>query len=295
MQKNSFLPYLEALFAVVVWGGSFIATKIAVGQISPTTVVWLRFTMGIPFILFAVLIRKQFAFPKGNEWWYFALLGFLGISFHQWLQSNGLKTAQATTTAWIISTSPAFIAVLGWLVLKEKLKLHQSLGIALAMCGVLAVVTKGDWEALAVGKWGTIGDFLILISSVNWAVFSILSRRGLKSHPSTVMTLWIMITGWLFTSATFVAGRYYTEFPLLDWHGWVVIIYLGIFTTGLAYIAWFDALSQLPAAQTGAFLFVEPLTSMVVAANVLGEKVTFVSVLGGAVILVGIWMVNRQG
>jgi drug/metabolite transporter (DMT)-like permease len=295
MQKNSFLPYLEALFAVVVWGGSFIATKIAVGQISPTTVVWLRFTMGIPFILFAVLLRKQFSFPKGNEWWYFALLGFLGISFHQWLQSNGLKTAQATTTAWIISTSPAFIAVLGWLVLKEKLKLHQSLGIALAMCGVLAVVTKGDWEALAVGKWGTIGDFLILISSVNWAVFSILSRRGLKTHPSTVMTLWIMITGWLFTSATFVAGRYYTEFPLLDWQGWVVIIYLGIFTTGLAYIAWFDALSQLPAAQTGAFLFVEPLTSMVVAANVLGEKVTFVSVLGGAVILIGIWMVNRQG
>jgi drug/metabolite transporter (DMT)-like permease len=294
MTKKS-LPYLEALFAVVVWGGSFIATKIAVGQIPPTTVVWLRFTMGIPFILFAVLLRKQFSFPKGNEWWYFALLGFLGISFHQWLQSNGLKTAQATTTAWIISTSPAFIAVLGCLVLKEKLKLHQSLGIALAMCGVLAVVTKGDWKALAVGKWGTIGDFLILISSVNWAVFSILSRRGLKSHPSTLMTLWIMITGWLFTSATFVAGRYYTEFPLLDWRGWAVIIYLGIFTTGLAYIAWFDALSQLPAAQTGAFLFVEPLTSMVVAANVLGEKVTFVSVLGGAVILIGIWMVNRQG
>lgn len=75
-----FLPYLEALFAVVVWGGSFIATKIAVGQISPNTVVWLRFAMGIPLILFAVVIRKQFAFPKGREWLYFALLGFLGIS-----------------------------------------------------------------------------------------------------------------------------------------------------------------------------------------------------------------------
>jgi len=293
MPKLKSLPYLEALFAVVVWGGSFIATKIAVGQISPTTVVWIRFTMGIPLILFAVVIRKQFAFPKGNEWWYFALLGFLGISFHQWLQSNGLKTAQATTTAWIISTSPAFIAVLGWLVLKEKLKLHQSLGIALSMCGVLAVVSKGDWEALAVGKFGTVGDFLILISSVNWAVFSILSRRGLKSHPSTRMTLWVMTTGWLFTSVTFIAGKNYTEFLQLDWRGWMAMVYLGILTTGLAYIAWFSALSQLPAAQTGAFLFIEPLTSMVVAANVLGEKITFASVLGGVVILVGIWMVNK--
>ena len=295
MPKLKSLPYLEALFAVVVWGGSFIATKIAVGQISPTTVVWIRFTMGIPLILFAVVIRKQFAFPKGNEWWYFALLGFLGISFHQWLQSNGLKTAQATTTAWIISTSPAFIAVLGWLVLKEKLKLHQSLGIALSMCGVLAVVSKGDWEALAVGKFGTVGDFLILISSVNWAVFSILSRRGLKSHPSTRMTLWVMTTGWLFTSVTFIAGKNYTEFLQLDWRGWMAMVYLGILTTGLAYIAWFSALSQLPAAQTGAFLFIEPLTSMVVAANILGEKITLVPVLGGVVILVGIWMVNRQG
>jgi drug/metabolite transporter (DMT)-like permease len=291
---KKFLPYLEALFAVIVWGGSFIATKIAVGQISPTTVVWLRFAMGIPILLFAVIMRKQFAFPKGSEWWYFALLGFLGISFHQWLQSNGLKTAQATTTAWIVATSPVFIAILGWMVLKEKLNLVQSLGIVLAMAGVLAVVSKGDLSTLAIGKFGTYGDFLILISSVNWAVFSILSRRGLKHHPSTRMTFWVMIIGWLITSVAFFANKNYIEFPQLDSSGWIAMIYLGVFTTGLAYIAWFDALGQLPAAQTGAFLFVEPLTSMVVAAIILNEQITLVSVLGGVVILAGIWMVNRN-
>jgi len=290
-----FFPYLEALFAVIVWGGSFIATKIAVGQISPNTVVWLRFAMGIPFIFVAVAARRQFAFPKGKEWLYFALLGFLGISFHQWLQSNGLQTAQATTTAWIISTAPAFIAVLGWLVLKERLTLHQSLGIGLAMLGVLAVVTKGDWEALALGNFGTTGDFLIFISAVNWAVFSILSRRGLKNHPSTRLTFWVMTLGWMFTSLAFVVSGKYTEILQLDFRGWMAMIYLGIFTTGLAYIAWFSALSQLPAAQTGAFLFIEPLVSMVVAANILDEKITLVPVLGGVVILVGIWMVNKQG
>jgi len=294
MSKTKFLPYLEALFAVVVWGGSFIATKIAVGQISPTAVVWLRFAMGIPIILFAVLIRKQFAFPKGGEWGYFALLGFLGISLHQWLQSNGLQTAQATTTAWIVSTSPAFIAALGWLALKEKLTLQQSLGIGLAMLGVLAVVSKGNFAALAGGKFGTYGDFLILISAVNWAVFSILSRRGLKKHPSTRMTFWVMILGWLFTSVTFIAGQDYAEISLLDSRGWAAITFLGILTTGLAYIAWFDALSQLPVAQTGAFLFIEPLVSMAVAAYILSERVTLVSILGGVVILVGIWMVNRK-
>jgi len=288
------LPFLEALFTVIVWGASFIATKIAVGQISPIAVVFIRFAMGIPILLFAVILRKQFAFPKGNEWGYFALLGFLGISFHQWLQSNGLQTAQATTTAWIVSTSPAFIAILGWMVLKEKLNLLQSSGIVLAMIGVLAVVSKGDLSTLVGGKFGTTGDFLILISSVNWAVFSILSRRGLKNHPSTRMTFWVMTIGWLITAAAFFANKSYTEIPLLDTRGWMAMIFLGIFTTGLAYIAWFDALAQLPAAQTGAFLFVEPLTSMIVATVILNEQITLVSILGGAVILVGIWLVNRQ-
>ncbi|MBI5945740.1 MAG: DMT family transporter [Chloroflexi bacterium] len=294
MPKTKLLPFLEALFAVIVWGASFIATKIAVGQISPIAVVWLRFAIGIPLILFAVVMRKQFAFPKGSEWLYFTLLGFLGISFHQWLQSNGLKTAQATTTAWIVSTSPAFIAILGWMILKEKLNLLQSSGIVLAMIGVLAVVSKGDLSTIAVGNFGTTGDFLILISSVNWAVVSILSRRGLRNHPSTLMTFWMMTIGWLITFAALLVNKSYTEIPQLDTRGWIAMIFLGIFTTGFAYIAWFDALSQLPAAQTGAFLFVEPLTSMVVAAVILNEQITLVSVLGGAVILFGIWLVNRK-
>lgn len=294
MTKPKLLPYLEALFAVVVWGASFIATKIAVGQISPIAVVWLRFAMGIPILMAAVIMRKQFALPKGKEWLYFALLGFLGITFHQWLQSNGLQTSQATTTAWIVATTPAFITILGWLTLKEKLTIIQTSGIVLAMLGVLVVVSKGDFANLAIGKFGAKGDVLILISSVNWAVFSILSRHGLKRHPSTRMTLWIMTIGWLMTSAAFFAQGKTAEIALLDTRGWWSMIFLGIFTTGLAYIAWFDALAQLPAAQTGAFLFIEPPTSMIVAAIILYETITPASLFGGAVILIGVWLVNRQ-
>jgi drug/metabolite transporter (DMT)-like permease len=295
VNKPKILPYLEALFAVVVWGASFIATKIAVGQISPISVVWLRFAMGLPILMAAVVMRKQFAFPKGKEWLYFALLGFLGISFHQWLQSNGLQTSQATTTAWIVATSPAFIAILGWLTLKEKLTLTQTSGIVFAMLGVLIVVSKGDLTSLTIGQFGTTGDVLILISSVNWAVFSILSRYGLKRHPSTRMTFWVMTIGWMITSTAFFAQGKTAELALLDTRGWWAMIFLGIFTTGLAYIAWFDALSQLPAAQTGAFLFIEPPTSMIVAAIILSEAITWASLLGGAVILAGVWLVNRQG
>ncbi|MBL8098596.1 MAG: DMT family transporter [Anaerolineales bacterium] len=294
MPKSKAIVYLEALFAVIVWGASFIATKIAVGQISPVSVVWMRFAMGIPILLVAVFMRKQFAFPKGNEWAYFALLGFLGISFHQWLQSNGLQTSQATTTAWIVSTSPVFIALLAWFILKEKLSVIQISGIALAMIGVLVVVSKGNFASIALGNFGTTGDFLILISALNWAVFSILSRRGFQNHPSTRLTFWVMTLGWLITTVAFISGKNYTEITQLDSRGWWAMIFLGIFTTGLAYIAWFDVLSQLPAAQSGAFLFLEPPASMVVAAIILFEKITWASIIGGVVIILGVWLVNKK-
>ncbi|MBI5298647.1 MAG: DMT family transporter [Chloroflexi bacterium] len=294
MSKSRLVPYLEATFAVVVWGASFIATKIAVGQISPVSVVWLRFAMGIPLIGAAVVLRKQFAWPKPREWGYFALLGFIGITFHQWLQSNGLQTAQATTTAWIVSTAPVFIALLAWMTLKEKITLPQGLGVGVALAGVIVVVSKGDLGNFFAGQFGVIGDFLIFISAINWAVFSILSRRGLKEHPSTRMTFWVMTIGWLFTSAAFFTQNGLAEIPQLDSRGWTAMIFLGIFTTGLAYIAWFDALASLPATQTGAFLYIEPLTSLVVASIILGEPVTWASLLGGAVILFGVWLVNRE-
>lgn len=294
MSKSRLVPYLEATFAVIVWGASFIATKIAVGEISPVSVVWLRFAMGIPLIGAAVVLRKQFAWPKPREWGYFALLGFIGITFHQWLQSNGLQTAQATTTAWIVSTAPVFIALLAWMVLKERITALQGAGVGVALAGVIVVVSRGDLGNFFAGQFGVIGDFLIFISAINWAVFSILSRRGLKEHPSTRMTFWVMTLGWLFTSAAFFTQNGLAEIPQLDSRGWIAMIFLGIFTTGLAYIAWFDALASLPAAQTGAFLYIEPLTSLVVASIILGEPVTWASLLGGAVILFGVWLVNRE-
>lgn len=293
MQKSKTIPYLEAFFAVVVWGASFIATKVALQDISPVSVVWLRFSMGVLILGAAVAMRGQFALPKGNEWAYFALLGFLGITFHQWLQSNGLQTSEAGTTAWIVATTPVFMAMLGRVVLKERLNWFKTTGIFLAFAGVLLVVSKGDLSSVSVGRFGAPGDKLILVSAVNWAVFSVLSRRGLKSYPAGLMMFHVMSLGWIFTSIPFFVGKNAAEIPNLTFNGWLGIAFLGIFCSGLAYIAWYDALQALSAAQTGVFLYIEPLVAVVVAFFVLGEPVTAVSLVGGGVILLGVWLVNR--
>jgi drug/metabolite transporter (DMT)-like permease len=285
---------LKALFAVTVWGASFVATKLSLEYVSPNTVVWLRFTMGVIVLGVAVVLYKQFSLPTGRDWGYFAILGFLGITFHQWLQSTGLLTAQATTTAWIITSTPIFIALLAFFVLKERLVWYQVAGIILAAFGVLLIVTKGSLSTLASGGLSTPGDFLVLISAVNWAVFSTLSRSGLKRHSATLMMFYVMSFGWIFTSIFFFVGPGISEISFIPWNGWFAITFLGVFCSGIAYIFWYDALQVLSVAQTGAFLYVEPIITVIVAAILLREALLLATLAGGIMIMLGVWLVNRQ-
>jgi drug/metabolite transporter (DMT)-like permease len=284
---------VKATFAVVVWGASFIATKVALRDVQPITIVWLRFAMGVAILGIAVAARRQFAIIPARELGYFSALGFLGVTFHQWLQSNGLVTAQATTTAWIVATTPIFIALLAWLLLKERLGRCGAIGIGLAAIGVLLVVSRGDWRALAAGNIGAPGDALILLSAPNWAIFSVLSRRGLQSHPAARMMFYVMGIGWLFITALFFAGPGLSDIAHLTLDGWLGVAFLGLACSGLAYIFWYDALQILPASQVGVFLYLEPLVAVIVAAIVLDESFGLVATLGGAIILLGVWLVNR--
>jgi len=290
-QRNA---VLKALFAVIVWGASFVATKVALQYATPINVVWLRFAMGVFILGLAVKVRKQFSLPRGRDWGYFALLGFLGITFHQWLQSTGLVTAQATTTGWIVASTPIFMALLGLVLLREGLRWEQVIGIAFATFGVLLVITKGHLPALGNGKFSTRGDILVLLSAPNWAVFSTVSRSGLMRYPATRMMFFVMAFGWLFTSLLFFANSSLEPIAHIPLKGWIAITFLGVFCSGIAYIFWYDALQALPVAQTGAFLYIEPIVTVIVAAFVLNEPIVLTSLLGGLTILFGVWLVNRK-
>jgi drug/metabolite transporter (DMT)-like permease len=289
---ESVSPLLKVSFAVIVWGASFIATKVALKEVHPITVVWLRFTIGVVILGVTVFLRRQFTLPVGKELRFFGLLGFLGITFHQWLQSTGLLTSKASTTAWIVATTPIFIAILGWLILKEKLRWLQIMGIGLATFGVLLVVSEGDLSSIAIGKIGNPGDFLILISAINWAVFSVISRRGLQNYPAALMMFFVMGFGWIFLTLMFLLARGWGDLKDLTLNGWIGVLFLGIFCSGLAYIFWYDALKLIPATRVGAFLYFEPFIAVSVAAFILDENIISVALIGGVVILIGVWMVN---
>jgi len=293
VKSNKATAFVKATLATAFWGGSFVATKVALREISPGTVVWLRFAIGVVILAAAVLIRRQFSLPRPRDLGYFGLLGLQGITFHQWLQSTGLETSGASTTAWIVATIPVFTALLGWMALKEKFAWLKGLGIGLAAVGVLLVVSNGDLRSVFGSNFGTPGDILILISAPNWAIFSILSRRALRDTPPAVMILYVMGIGWLLSTFLLLAGPGVSEIARLSLDGWLGIAFLGVFCSGLAYIFWYDALAVLPASQVGAFIYLEPLVTVVVAAVILAEPILWSSIAGGVVILGGVWLVQK--
>lgn len=293
-ERQTTFALAKAAFSVAVWAASFIATKIALREIAPAAVVWLRFGIGVAVLALFAAARKEWALVPARELRRFAMLGFLGIAFHQWLQSTGLITAQASTSAWIIATSPVFIALLGWILLHEKLGLIHIAGMAIAAGGVTLVVTRGDLPMLAAGRFGEPGDILMLISAFTWALFSVYSRHGLRHHPPTLMMFSVMAFGWLFSCPLFLLNGSPMAILHLSFSGWLAILFLGIFCSGIAYIYWYDALKIISVSRVGALLYLEPLIAAAVAAMILNEPVLLVSILGGGLILLGVYMVNKK-
>lgn len=288
------LTFLKATFAVLAWGASFIATKVALRDLPPGGVIWIRFGIGALVLAAYTARRGESVRVPPRMLGVFAFMGFLGIAFHQWLQVNGLVTAQASTSAWTMTTIPVFIALLSRLFLKEILGFLRIIGILIAALGVFLVVSGGHPAELLRGQAGSWGDLLVLASAINWSVFSVISRRILRKQSPTVAMLYVITTGWLF-SAFLLPPPAVMQASLLQMHagGWWSLAFLGLICSGVAYVFWYDALKVLPAARVGAFLYLEPLIAVMLAAVVLGEQMHLAALGGGILILAGVWMVNR--
>jgi drug/metabolite transporter (DMT)-like permease len=185
------------------------------------------------------------------------------------------------------------MAMVGRLVLGERLQQRQLAGIFVGALGVLLVVSRGEPAALIRGGVVTPGDVLVTVSTLTWALFSAYSRRGLQRHKSAPMILYVMGSGWLLGTIPWVAAGGPAEIRLLTAGAWAGILFLGVACSGLAYIFWYDALRALPAARVGALLYLEPLVTMVAASAVLGEAITPAALVGGAVILLGVRIATR--
>ncbi len=293
-RDETLVPRLAAFAAIVFWGVSFVATKAALHDVSPLTLVVLRFALGIALLQALLAARGAPFLPERRHWPALALMGFVGVFVHSMLQATGLTMTSAINTGWLIGVIPIWSAILSVLFRGERFGPVQLLGLVLGFAGALLVVTRGVSFGASLALPSTKGDLLILASTLNWALYTILGHgtiRALGPLPATAVS---MLFGWLMLLPFFVARESWREMAQLSPAGWGAILFLGIACSALGYLFWYGALEKVEAGRVASFIYLEPLVTLAAAAMLLGEPVTATSVIGGLVVLAGVLLVQRK-
>jgi drug/metabolite transporter (DMT)-like permease len=286
---------VAALVAITLWGVSFVATKAVLRELAPVPLIFARCVLGAAVLLGILAARGERLPGTARAWRDLALLGLIGVATHLLLQAWALTMTSAVNTGWLIGLIPIWSALLAALFLGERLTPRKGLGFALGFAGALLVVTRGRMDASLLGLPSTRGDLLVLVSTVNWAVYTILGRRILpRLGGARVATAGALVAGAAFLAPVFFLTGGAETFTGLSPTAWMSLLFLGIGCSGVGYLLWYGALEHLEAGQVAVFLYFEPLVTLVAAAWWLGEPIGAITVLGGLVVLTGVSLVQHR-
>jgi drug/metabolite transporter (DMT)-like permease len=273
----------QALVATLIWGSSFPIGKYALGQVGPLTLVVFRDCVGGLLLLATAVRRGENLRIRPGDRGRFALLSILLVPLHQGLQYLGLSLTTATSTSWLASTSPLFIALLARGILGERLRVRQWAGMGIALLGTLAMLAREEGLAPV-----DVGGLLVLAAAAAWAAYSVLGKHAMLRYPPAVVSGYAMGMGMFPAVPAWILRGGPAELARLDWTGWAACLYLAVGSTAFAFWLWLRAMRKLPAGVVGASMFLQPFEATLLSALWLGETLTLATAGGGLMILVGV-------
>ncbi|MFN0149754.1 MAG: DMT family transporter [bacterium] len=292
MTADTRLARAGALVAIILWGISFVATKAALTEASPITIVFTRFALGVAVLVAILRARGEPLIPPRDTWPALALMGFVGVFVHHMLQIRGLALTTAVRTGWLIGLIPIWSAVLSAVFLRERFGARKLAGLALGLAGAVIVVTRGEFSSRVLTLPSTRGDLLVLASTLTWAIYTVLGHATIRRLGSARATTAAMFLGWAMLIPFFVASHGWREYAALSASSIAAILFLGIGCSGLGYLFWYAALERLEVSKVAAFLYIEPLVTLVAAVALLHETVTPTTIIGGVILLIGVAIVQ---
>jgi drug/metabolite transporter (DMT)-like permease len=275
----------KALAVVVFWGVSFVATRLALEVLTPLILVAARMTIGCATMLALARMLGRPLWPRAEDRARCLVLGLI-LAAHVLIQAFGLLKTTATNTGWIIAFAPIAIAVGALIFLGERLRSRAWGGILFGAAGVLVV-------SLSTGLRVTdakVGDLLQLISCITWAAYTLLAVRAVSGSGSLPVTFAAVAVAAL---ASMVAAAF-QPWPGggLTLQAVLAVAFLGIVCSGSAIWLWHAAVRDVGSTTAGTYLYLEPLVTWIAAAAVLGERINAVGLLGGGMVLLGVWIVS---
>lgn len=280
---------ISLLAATLFWAGNYIVGAAAVHALNPLSLVFLRWAVAvIPLLVLAQILERPNWREVLRAWpWLLALSAF-GLAGYNLLLYAALEHTDALSAALINAFNPALITLAAVAFLREKLTLTASLGIIVALVGVLLVISNGN--LLALGTLGpTPGNLLMVGAIFAWTAYTITGRLAPPVPPITS-------TAAQATVAVVVLGPLAAVTHSLQWpttpESTAALAFIAIFPSVLSYLLWNRALTVIPAGRAGVFLNLITVFTAVFTVMT-GGAFTVAKLLGGVIVLVGVVLTNR--
>jgi drug/metabolite transporter (DMT)-like permease len=281
---------LQLLLVAALFGGTWPAGKVAVDHVPPLTVATARFVLATVLLVALVLLRgRRLALPARGDVPLVLALGLTGIAGYQAFFLIGLVRTPASDGAILVpGLIPVFTTLLAWRAFGERPTRRVVFGFAVAIVGLVIVVDPAG----AVSSSRLTGDLILVGAAVCWAVYTILGRAATARFDPLLATTYASAAGALMLAPFSVAG--WGTLVHAGAAAWLAILYLAPLGTVLAFVLYYDSVRRLGASRAAAFTLLVPVFGVSSSILVLGEPLRAGIAVGGAIVLGGLWLVQRR-
>lgn len=290
-QDNKTLSHLASLFTIIVWGTTFISTKVLLRSYSPIEILFIRFVIG--YIALWIAYPKQLRVTNKKQEVLFAAAGLCGITLYYLFENIALTYTLTSNVSVVVSVAPFFTAILGFLILKEeKLHLRFFLGFGIAIIGI-CLISFNSGTSISINP---IGDLLAIGAAILWAFYSIITKKLSSFQYNMIQTtrriffygLLFMIP-FLFTMDFNVSLKSFTNATNL-----LNFIFLGFVACALCFVTWNYAVRHLGTVKTSVYIYGIPVITAITSALILHEIITLTTVCGIVLTLIGLYLSEKR-
>lgn len=287
MDKGHMKGHLVALLTIMIWGTTFVATKILLIDFTPIEILFFRFMMGF-FALMIIYPHRLHVMNKTHEL-LFAAAGLSGITLYYLLENIALTYTMASNVGVISSLAPFFTAILAFFLLKEEpLRINFFFGFIVALIGISLI----SFSSVSHFQINPIGDILAMAATIIWAIYSIITRKISRLGYHTVqMTRKMFFYGILFMIPTLFLFNFKLE--LIRFTNPVNVlnmIFLGLGASALCFVTWNYAVKVLGPIKTSIYIYLIPVVTVVTSIIILDEKITWLAAIGIVLTLAGLFL-----
>lgn len=284
MKREEFAGHIAALSTIIVWGLTFISTKILLRDFTPLQILFVRFLIGWLALWAVAPVKIRQGDKKAIA--LFAGAGFTGVTLYFLLENVALTISFASNVGVIVTVAPFFTGLLAWKFLaSEKPGANFFIGFLTAMIGIAMISFNGTAFQMSPA-----GDLLALLAALSWAIYSILTRKlAALGNGSLATTRGIFFWGLVFMlPIIFFKGLNINPEALTRPANIANLLFLGLWASAICFATWTFSLKCLGAVKTSAYIYLVPVVTVFAAAIVLHEPITWLSAGGALLTIAGL-------